>query len=167
METVWSGKYIEACRDGTWEYVRRRRGIGAAVILAITDEQEVILVEQFRVPLGRNCIELPAGLVGDDDSGEAAAATAARELEEETGYRARSMQSLGEYAASPGMSSETFELFRTEGVSRVGEGGGVEGEELTVHLVPLRDLAAFLSAKRAEGSMIDVKLLTLLPHFAG
>jgi ADP-ribose pyrophosphatase len=167
MDIVWSGKYIEACKDGTWEYVRRRSGIGAAVILAITDAGEVILVEQFRVPLGRSCIELPAGLVGDDGSGEAAAVTANRELEEETGYRADAMVSLGEYASSPGMSSETFELFRAEGLRKVGGGGGVEGESLTVHLVPLEGLRSFLDARRAEGCFVDVKLVALLPHYAG
>lgn len=69
-ETAWQGKYITAKVRGTWEYVSRSRGIGAAVILAVHDDA-VILVEQFRVPLGRNCIELPAGLIGDDETGEA------------------------------------------------------------------------------------------------
>src|SRR4051812_13835882 len=92
-ETVWEGKYLAVKRRGSWEYVSRTRGISAAVILAI-DEGEAILIEQYRVPLGRNCLELPAGLVGDDSEGEAAEAAAIRELEEETGYRAAAMTDL-------------------------------------------------------------------------
>ena len=50
--------------------VTRARGIRAAVIIAIDDERHILLVEQFRVPLGRPCIELPAGLIGDHDGQE-------------------------------------------------------------------------------------------------
>jgi ADP-ribose pyrophosphatase len=160
-ETVWEGKYIAAKRRGTWEYVSRTRGIHAAVILAV-DEGHVILVEQYRVPLGRNCLELPAGLVGDDQAGEEAAAAAIRELEEETGYRAEAMTELGCFHSSPGMVSEGFTLLRAGGLTRVGEGGGVEGEEIVVHRVKLEDVAGFVAAKRAGGVGIDVKLLLLL-----
>ncbi len=138
-ETRWEGRFITAKTRGRWEYVGRARNIRAAVILAITDAREVILVEQFRVPLGRPCIELPAGLIGDDDSsaGEDAALAALRELEEETGYRATHMEPLGEFWSSPGMVSESFTLFRAHGLARVSAGGGVEGEGITVHHVPL------------------------------
>lgn len=160
-ETVWEGRFIAAKRRGKWEYVSRTRGIHAAVILAI-DAGEVILVEQYRVPLGCNCLELPAGLVGDDTQGEDAAAAAIRELEEETGYRARHMVDLGRYFSSPGMVSEGFTLLRAEGLERVGEGGGVEGEDIVVHRVALGDVPAFVARKRAEGCAIDGKLLVLL-----
>ena len=76
-EIVWQGKFVVAKTRGKWEYVSRARGIRAAVILAIDAEDHVILVEQFRIPLGRACIELPAGLVGDDDSLQGEDATAA------------------------------------------------------------------------------------------
>jgi ADP-ribose pyrophosphatase len=160
-ETVWEGRYIAARRRGTWEYVARTRGIRAAVILAI-DEGHVILVEQYRVPIGRNCLELPAGLVGDDAQGEEAAVAAIRELEEETGYRAEGVTDLGEYYSSPGMVSEGFTLLRAEGLTRVGAGGGVEGEEIIVHRVALAQVPDFVAAKRAEGCAIDVRLLLLL-----
>ena len=68
VEIMWQGKFITARREGRWEYVSRSRGIRAAVIVAV-DDGHVLLVEQYRVPLGRNCIELPAGLIGDDDEG--------------------------------------------------------------------------------------------------
>ena len=160
-EVMWRGRFIAAKRRGKWEYVSRTRGLHAAVILAI-DDGHVILVEQYRVPLGSNCLELPAGLVGDDVEGEAAESAAIRELEEETGYRARHMAELGRFHSSPGMVSEAFTLLRAEGLERVGDGGGTEHEEIEVHRVPLAEIPAFVAAKRAEGCAIDVKLLLLL-----
>jgi ADP-ribose pyrophosphatase len=160
-EIVWQGKYIAAKRQGRWEYVSRTRGVSAAVILAV-DEGHVILVEQYRVPVGAQCVELPAGLVGDEEAGEEIAAAAIRELEEETGYRAERMIDLGRFHASPGMSSEGFTLLRAEGLTKVGEGGGVEGEDIKVHCVPLAEVPAFVEAKRREGAAMDVKLLLLL-----
>jgi ADP-ribose pyrophosphatase len=160
-ETVWEGRFLAAKRRGKWEYVSRTRGVSAAVILAVDDGQ-VILVEQYRVPLGAWCLELPAGLVGDDVEGEAAEVAAIRELEEETGYRAERMVDLGRFHASPGMSSEGFNLLRAEGLARTGEGGGVDGEDIKVHRVRIEDVPAFVEARRAEGRAIDVKLLLLL-----
>jgi ADP-ribose pyrophosphatase len=160
-ETVWEGKYIKVEKQGTWEYVSRTRGVTAAVILAV-HEGHVILVEQYRVPIGARCVELPAGLVGDETEGEEAEVAAIRELEEETGYRAEHMVDLGRFHASPGMSSEGFTLMRAEGLTKVGEGGGVSGENIEVHRVALNQVPAFLEAKRAQGACVDVKLLLLL-----
>lgn len=158
---MWAGRYIAAKRRGRWEYVGRTRGIGAAVILAV-EEGHVLLVEQFRVPLGRRCLELPAGLVGDEQAGESIAASAARELEEETGWRADRIEAIGEFASSPGMVSETFTLVRARGLRRTGPGGGVPGEDISVHRIALAALAEFIAAKRDGGTAIDVKLLLLL-----
>lgn len=160
-EVVWQGKFLAAKRKGKWEYVSRTRGVSAAVILAVV-EGDVILVEQWRAPLGAYCLELPAGLVGDEQEGEAVESAAARELEEETGYRARRIVSLGRFHASPGMSSEYFTLVRAEGLTRVGDGGGVAGEDIKVHRVPVAQVPAFVDRKRAEGAVMDVKLLLLL-----
>ena len=160
-ETAWQGKYIKVTKQGRWEFVSRTRGVSAAVILAI-DSGHVILVEQFRVPLGKRCLELPAGLVGVEQEGEGIHEAAIRELEEETGYRAERMVDLGRFHASPGMSSEGFNLLRAEGLTKVGEGGGVETEDIVVHRVALEAVAAFVKAKRAEGLAMDVKLLLLL-----
>lgn len=158
---VWQGRFLTAKTRGQWEYVSRARGIKAAVILAI-DDGHVILVEQFRVPLGCYCIELPAGLVGDETSDESVETAAARELEEETGYRAQTIESLGTYFSSPGMVSESFTLVRAHGLEKVSEGGGVEGENITVHRVKIDQLEEFLAARRHDGCGIDVKLLLLL-----
>ena len=157
----WEGQYLTVKQRGTWEYVSRARGIKAAVILAV-DDGHVLLVEQYRVPLGKNCLELPAGLVGDEVAGEPAEIAAGRELEEETGYRAGTIENLGEFYSSPGMVSESFTLMKASDLIRVGEGGGVEGENITVHRVALENLRDFIAAKRAEGCGMDVKLLLLL-----
>lgn len=159
----WQGRFIIAKTRGRWEYVSRTRNIKAAVILAIEDGH-VLLVEQFRVPLGRPCIELPAGLIGDEAGAENEdpAEAAARELEEETGYRPGRIESLGEFHSSPGMVTEAFTLFRAHDLEKVSEGGGVEGEGITVHRVALTEIDAFLSAKRSQGYAIDVRMLLLL-----
>lgn len=162
MTLEWRGKYLEVHREGTWEYAARTRALGAAVILAVTDADELVLVEQWRVPVGAPTIELPAGLVGDGGDGEAAAASAARELAEETGFTAARLDDLGEYATSAGMSAERFRLFRAHGLVRHGPGGGVDGEDIAVHLAPLDGLAAWLEAQRARGCVIDCRLLLAL-----
>jgi len=161
-ETMWEGRFITARRRGRWEYVGRARGIRAAVILAIDAEDHVILVDQYRVPLGRRCIELPAGLVGDDQPGEATESAAARELEEETGYRPGRMEVIGEFHSSPGMVSESFTLLRAHDLVKVGDGGGVESEDIVVHRVPLSGIGEAVRRWRAEGFAMDVKMLTLL-----
>lgn len=160
-ETRWAGKFLVMKTRGKWEYVGRSRGIRAAVIVAV-DHGDVLLVEQYRVPLGRACLELPAGLVGDETEGEAIEAAAARELEEETGYRADRIEALGEFASSPGMVSETFTLVRATGLTKVHEGGGVDDENIIVHRVKLAEVKAFVAERRALGHMIDVKILLLL-----
>ncbi len=159
-EIMWQGRFITTKKTGKWEYVSRARGIKAAVILAAEDGH-VLLVEQYRVPLGTSCIELPAGLIGDHDAGEDALTSAARELEEETGYRAAKLDIVGEFFSSPGMVSESFTLVRASGLTKVGDGGGVDGENIIVHRVAIAQLPAFVADKRAEGCVVDVKLLML------
>lgn len=163
-EIIWQGKFITTKKRGRWEYVARSRGIRAAAILAVDEDDHVLLVEQYRIPLGRNCLEFPAGLIGDDagEEDEDALTAAGRELEEETGYRAASLEDMGTFYSSPGMVSESFTLVRARGLTKVGEGGGVEGENITVHRVARSNLKEFIAAKRQEGCGIDVRMLTLL-----
>ncbi len=162
-EIVWQGKFITAKRRGKWEYAGRARGIRAAAIVAIEDGH-VLLVEQHRVPLGKVCLELPAGLIGDDDGAEdeSAETAAIRELEEETGYRAERMENLGEFYSSPGMVSESFTLLRAHGLTKVGEGGGTESEDITVHRARLAELPQFVAQRRALGHGIDVRIAMLM-----
>lgn len=159
--TEWSGRFVVAKRRGRWEYAARARNIRAAVILAL-DAGHVLLVEQYRVPLGKFCLELPAGLIGDETEGEEALESAKRELEEETGYRAAQWENLGEFYSSPGMLGESFTMVRATGLTKVGEGGGTEHEDIVVHRVPLDRIAETIAEHRARGHGIDVRLLMLL-----
>jgi ADP-ribose pyrophosphatase len=160
-DVMWEGKFVRALRRGKWEYASRARDIGAVVILAEHDGK-VILVDQPRVAPDCRCIELPAGLVGDEDPNATVESTAIKELEQETGFTAERIERLGEFYASPGMLSEGFTLVRAHGLSKVGEGGGDENEDIKVHLVPRAEIPNFLEQKRAEGFGMDAKLLLLL-----
>lgn len=169
-EVMWQGSFVTAKRRGRWEYASRSRGIRAAAIIAIDDEGNVLLVEQFRVPLGRICLEIPAGLIGDQagEEDEDAIRAAMRELEEETGYRAGRMEVIGEFYSSPGMVSEAFTLLRARDLHRVGPGGGTEGENITVHRVPFKELPQFVADWRKRGQGVDVRIAMLMaPIFLG
>lgn len=161
VETMWQGKYIAALKRGRWEYVSRTGSTNAVVILAEHDGK-VILIEQFRVPVGRRCLELPAGLVGDEDEHATVEGTAVKELEEETGFTAASIERLGEFHSSPGMVAESFTLVRAHGVRKIGEGGGTEHEDIAVHLVPREEIPDFVEQRRKAGSAVDVKLLLFM-----
>ena len=160
-EVMWEGKYVRALKRGRWEYVSRVGDVRAVVIMA-EFEGKTILIEQQRVAVGGRCLELPAGLVGDEDPGATVEETAVKELEEESGFTAERVERLGDFHASPGMVSESFTLVRAHGVTRKGEGGGTEHEDIKVHLVARADIPSFVEQKRAEGYAIDVKLLLFL-----
>jgi ADP-ribose pyrophosphatase len=155
-----SGKYIRLIQEGQWEFAERAVASGAVAIVAVTDEQELVLVEQHRVPMGGATIELPAGLVGDI-AGEATddwSVIARRELLEETGFRARGMKRLTFGPMSAGFSSETVALYRATGLKRIHEGGGVEHESIVVHLVPLDRVERWLQRQARRGRHIDQKI---------
>jgi len=157
-EVQWAGKYIRIVKRGSWEYVERCSGMSAVVILAEI-EGKVILIEQSRVPLdGRTCLELPAGLVGDEDD-KGVEETAVKELEEETGHTAARIERLGFFYSSPGMVAEGFDLVRAHGVAPCGTPVefGIE-----THFVERDKVAEFVEQRRAAGVAIDVKLLLLL-----
>jgi len=160
-QLMWEGKFVRALKRDKWEYASRTNNISAVVILA-EYEGKVILVDQPRVPPDCRCIELPAGLVGDNDPGATVESTAIKELEEETGFTAERVERLGEFYASPGMVSEGFTLVRAHGVRKIGEGGGDENEDINVHLVPRAEIPNFVEQKRAEGFGVDVKLLIFM-----
>ena len=160
-ELMWAGKYVRAVKRGKWEYASRANDISAVVILA-EYQGKVILVDQPRVPPDCRCVELPAGLVGDEDPNATIESTALKELEEETGYTADRVERIGEFYSSPGMLSEGFTLVRAHGVRKIGEGGGDENEDINVHLVPRPQIPNFIEQKRAEGFGVDVKLLLFM-----
>jgi ADP-ribose pyrophosphatase len=157
---VAEGKYIQLVKQGKWEYVRRRGISGIVAIVAVTDDGKLVLVEQYRAPVGHRVIELPAGLAGDvaGSEDEALATAAARELFEETGYEAREMTLLGAGTASAGICDEVITLFRATGLKKTGPGAGDGGEQITVVEVPLAGAEKWLADKVKEGYLIDLKV---------
>jgi ADP-ribose pyrophosphatase len=156
FETRWLGLY----RIGHWDFARRPTGDACVGILAVTPDDEVILVEQFRIPVQRRVIEVPAGIVGDEPehAGEPLEETARRELLEETGYEAATVERLIATPTSAGMTSELTHLFRATGLVKKHDGGGVAGEDITVHLVPRVGLREWLRQKEADGCFVDFKI---------
>jgi ADP-ribose pyrophosphatase len=163
-DILYEGQFLRILKKGRWEYVERRKTSGIVGILAITAENKILLVEQFRPPLGKQVIELPAGLAGDipGSEHEALAVAAQRELLEETGYEAGTMRYLTEGPASAGLSTEIITFFHALDVKKVEAGGGDAGEAITVHEVPLAGLELWLQAKRNEGILVDYKIYAAL-----
>jgi len=146
-------------RDG-WIFVERPRVRGVVVVVALTDDGKLVLVEQHRAPIGGPVIELPAGLVGDDPAhaDEEMPAAANRELREETGYDARRIVPLATCPSSPGMTSEMASFFAASGLRKVGDGGGVGDERIRVHEVPLVEAPAWLRERAAAGVPVAAKV---------
>ena len=156
---VYEGRYQRMVVRGTWEYSERTNPGGlAAIVIAVTPEDKVLFVEQFRIPLQARTIEMPAGLVGDVDSGESIEQSAIRELEEETGWTAEHAQVLMIGPTSSGASSEKIAFVRASGLRKVGAGGGDPSEDITVHEVPRAGAAAWLAGKLGQGYELDAKL---------
>ena len=157
--TVYEGKYLRMVVRGHWEYAQRTHGEGMAVIIiAVTPGDDVLFVEQYRVPLGARTIEMPAGLVGDESANDTLEAAARRELIEETGWSPARTEVLLIGPTSSGMSSERIAFVRATALTRVGNGGGVAGEDITVHAVPRASAPAWLMQKSREGYELDLKL---------
>ncbi|KFN51078.1 NUDIX hydrolase [Arenimonas composti] len=157
-ETLCEGRWLRLQRRGHWEYAERIRGGSAVIVIALTPERKLLFVEQFRVPLGAPTIEMPAGLIGDHDDADTAEAAARRELLEETGWEAAHIEILLTGPTSAGLSNEEITFARATGLRRVHAGGGVDGEDITVHEVPLAEAPAWLAARMAEGFRLDAKL---------
>ena len=153
---------VDRGEAGSWEFAHRP-GVRAvvAIVAAVRrgGEPHLLCIEQDRPPVGRRVLELPAGLVGDgDDAGEPAETAAARELEEETGYRPGSMRRLTAGPTSAGMSDEVVTFFLARNLTRPGSGGGVEGERIDLVPVPLSDADAFLTDRERAGVLVDPKV---------
>lgn len=158
--TLHTGKFLALIKEGHWEYVDRVNATGAVIILAVTEDHKILLVEQYRIPVHARTIELPAGIIGDEpgDANESQAAAARRELLEETGYAAEHIESVTTGAACSGITSERVTLFRASGLRRAGKGGGVEHEDIIVHEIPLDEAPAWLEIKARSGVLIDPKV---------
>jgi ADP-ribose pyrophosphatase len=156
--TIFEGKRLLVLERDDWQFVERKKGKSAVVILALTDDDRVIFVEQFRRPVNARVIEFPAGLVSDEDESDDPAATARRELEEETGYGCANVERLTSGPTSPGITSETVSFYRATGLQQSGEGGGVGSEDIAIHRVPRNAVVDWLKRKNGEGIQIDVKV---------
>lgn len=159
-QLLYRGRFLELFKDGRWEYVQRVKARGAVFVVAVTDARELVLVEQYRVPLRARTLELPAGIYGDDDSAEheTPEQCALRELEEEAGFRGARARLLFTGPVAPGLTSEMLFLVRVEGLQRVHAGGGVGGEDITVHAVPLAGIHAWLERQRQAGLQVEPRI---------
>lgn len=157
-DTLFNGRYLRMRRRDGWEYAERTNASAAVIIVAVTPAGKLLLVEQFRIPVNATSIEMPAGLVGDQNEGESIQAAAIRELEEETGWRAGRIQYLMSGPSSSGMSNEQVAFVRARDLVRTGPGGGDHSEDIIVHEIALASAAAWLDARRREGYSIDPKL---------
>ena len=158
--TLYESKWLGLYRKGHWDYARRPNSDACVGILAMTAEQEIILIQQYRIPVGKTVVEIPAGLVGDEPEfqGESLAETAGRELLEETGYRAGKVELLISSPTSAGMTPEITHLYYATQLVQESEGGGNASEDITVYKIPLTELRQFLSDKQSEGLLVDFKI---------
>lgn len=158
-EIMKQGRYLRLVVENGWEWCERVNASGIVVIVALTPEGEMLLVEQYRRPHHARVLELPAGLAGDhDDADEAMATAALRELEEETGYTASRMEPLFSGPVSAGMTTESLSWFRAHDTSKISEGGGDASEDIVVHRVPLDAVEAFIATRGAAGVLTDPKV---------
>lgn len=164
---ITEGRHLRFVRRGDWEYAERKKVSGIVGIVAVTDDGKLLLVEQFRPPLQKTVIEIPAGLAGDVAGAEteALAEAAQRELREETGYSAAALVYLTEGAASAGICDEVIALFQARGLKKMDSGGGDESEQITVHEVPLKEVHKWLSQRQSGGAVVDLKVYAAL-YFA-
>ena len=151
------GKFLELVKEGRWEYVRRVNANGAVMIVAVTEDGELLLVEEYRVPLHALTIGLPAGISGDEGE-ESTLQSARRELEEETGYRADAWTYLFTGPSSPGLTTEMVSFYLAEGLHQISEGGGVAHENITVHRIPLPLVHGWLMDQTGQGKVVDPKI---------
>lgn len=157
LRTLGEGRFMRLVASDGWEWAERIGCSGAVAIVAITPDDELVLVEQHRIAHGQSVIELPAGLVGDVAGSEAEdwRVAATRELAEETGFQAGKLEALALCPTSPGFSSEVVRFVLAGDLRRVSSGGGDASEQIAVHLVPRCRCYAWLQTQAASGKAIS------------
>ena len=166
-EVMARGKFLQLVRRNSWEFCERVVGTGVVLIVAVTREKKMLLVEQFRPALNANVLEVPAGLVGDiaGSSGEAFTEAAKRELVEETGYEPGRVVFLAEGPVSSGLTNEVVSFFLASDLKKVGDGGGDESEDIAVHEIEVDEVENFAAERAQHGCLVDPKLYAAL-YFA-
>lgn len=166
IETLGVGNYLGLYKKDGWEWAQRPNASACVGILPIlltpklSPTTQLLLVEQYRIPCQKHVIEIPAGLVGDEEAfqDESLLECATRELLEETGYKAGHMHPLIASPTSAGMTPEITHLYAATQLEKVSEGGGIGEENITVHSIALDELTAWLSAQESLGKLIDFKI---------
>jgi 8-oxo-dGTP pyrophosphatase MutT (NUDIX family) len=168
-EIVYDGQYIQMVlryfldskgKEKVWEMVRRKVLGEAAVVAAITTEKELVLNKSFRIPTQRSMIELPAGLM--DIPGEDCETTAHRELLEETGYAAQTLELLMQVPLDQGLHPNRVQLYLGINARKVAEPKPDDAEHIEVITVPTKDIFSFVKSSQKKFD-IDIKILALLP----
>src|SRR3546814_19795113 len=132
-ELLYQGEWLRMVKRGQWESCERTHGKDglAVLVIAVTPDDHVLFVEQYRVPLGAKTIEMPAGLVGDDDASDTLESAARRELIEETGGDAAHLDVLLAGPTTAGMSNEPLAFARAPHPATVAARAGVPAEKTT------------------------------------
>jgi ADP-ribose pyrophosphatase len=154
------GQYFRMVVTRGWEHLQHKGFEGVVLLVPITNDGRLVLVEQHRVPIGTSVIELPAGLVGDvdDNRGETMDMAARRELIEETGYDAEAIEEVTEAYPSAGAANWSMHVYVCSKLKQVGPGGGDATEDITVHEVHLGEVHTWLDRQRQAGKAIDLKV---------
>ena len=132
--------------------------IGAVNIIALTEAKELLLVRQYRYPLGMETIETPAGKLEPD---EAPIITAKRELEEETGYTCESLELLGKHASAPGFTNEVLHQFLASGVTKLDIVVEGDADEFVEPMTVSKDQALRMVK---TGEIIDLKTIYAIQY---
>ena len=158
--TLYEGKYKRLVRQGSWEFTEQVNCTGVVIVWAMTEDKKVLLIEQYRVPVGKNVIEFPAGLVNDnqDHKNETLEDAARRELLEETGYEAKTVRFCIQGPASQASSADILTIFTASGLRKISEALGDGTETITVHEVSPRQAERWLKKKEQEGCLVDPKV---------
>jgi len=160
VEILYEGKFIRLVSNNGWEYIQRTNCNGIAVIVALSEEGRVLLVEQYRVPVASNVLELPAGLIDDGEGAEneSGLTAAKRELLEETGYVSERWHEAFSGPGGAGASSDILNFYVALQARKTGSGGGDATEQIRVHEVPLKEVHGWLAQKCSDGIPADPKI---------
>jgi ADP-ribose pyrophosphatase len=166
-EQIYNGKiidlYIEEVELPNKKVSKREivKHPGAVAVIAVTEEGKIVMVEQFRKPLEKTIIEIPAGKL---EKGEDPSECAKRELLEETGYSCESMESIGSFYTSPGFADELIHLFFTDSLIQKGEQMTDEDEFVNVIEVSIDEAKEMIKSQKIHDAKTAYGVLYMELH---